>query len=296
MTGQEALRRATATLRAKGIEDAEAEAGILLRHALHQDRVFMYVHLPEQLTEEQERAFLDILSKRLQRRPAAYLTGVREFYGIEFYVAPGVLIPRPETELLVEESLRLLRARAGGSGTPVFVDVGTGSGAVVASVAKNFAAARYFGIDVSSEALQVAALNCKRPRLAGRIELLRGDLLDPLPVVADVIAANPPYISTPEWQLLPPEIRDYEPRQALDGGDDGLNVIRRLIQTAPGHLAADGALLLEVGNGQAPAVLDLLGAALPESDRYALRDLAGIERVVVANRTRALLPNTRTLG
>src|SRR5947209_1692614 len=125
MTGREALQRATVALRAAGIDEPAGEAGVLLRHAIRRDRAFMYTHLPEELSSEQEAVFVEILGRRLEHRPAAYLTGTREFYGIEFYVGPGVLIPRPETELLVEESLRHLRARAGPGRTPVFVDVGT---------------------------------------------------------------------------------------------------------------------------------------------------------------------------
>src|SRR6266571_2122314 len=131
MTGTEALRRAAIALRSAGVDDAEVEAGILLRHAQRRDRAFMYTYLPEELTAEQEAEFSDILRRRLERRPTPYLTGVREFYGIEFYVAPGVLIPRPETELLVDESLQRLKLRASSGRTPVFVDVGTGSGAIV---------------------------------------------------------------------------------------------------------------------------------------------------------------------
>jgi release factor glutamine methyltransferase len=283
MTGQEALRRGTTALRTSGIDDPEVEASILLRHALGQDRVYLYVHLPEELSKEQESAFLELLAKRLERRPTAYLTGTREFYGIEFYVAPGVLIPRPETELLVEESLQKLRARSGRAQTPVFVDVGTGSGAIITAGAKNFPAARYIGTDISPAALHIAGLNTKRPRLAGRIELLQGNLLTALPARADVIAANLPYIPTSIWQGLAPEIRDHEPREALDGGNDGLAVIQRLITEAPEHLQDDGALLLEVGMGQATEVLDLMAAALPRSHCYSLRDLAGIERVVVSD-------------
>ncbi len=280
MTGQEALRRGVIALRAARIEDPEAEAGILLRHALHQDRVFMYLHLPDELTPEQESGFFDLLGRRLEHRPTAYLTGTREFYGIEFYVAPGVLIPRPETELLVDESLRLLKARATGGRAPVFVDAGTGSGAIVVAVARNWARARYFATDISPAALQIASLNATRPRLAGRVELLHGDLLDPVPGEIDVVAANLPYIPTDIWQRLPPEIRDHEPRQALDGGPDGLGSIRRLIRAAPSRLRADGALLLEVGAGQAPAVIELLAESFPACRRYTLRDLAGIDRVV----------------
>jgi release factor glutamine methyltransferase len=294
-TGSEALRRATVALRVAGIDDPEAEAGVLLRHAQRRDRAYMYAHLPEDLTEEEEAVFERVLRRRLQHCPASYLTGVREFYGIEFYVAPGVLIPRPETELLVEESLRVLRARSTSDRELNFIDVGTGSGAVVVSVAKNWANARYFGTDISAAALQVATLNAKRPRLAGRIELLHGDLLQPVPVQPDVVAANLPYVPTDVWFELPPEIREHEPRQALDGGTDGLDQIRRLIDAASGRLAEDGVLLLEVGDGEAAAVLELLATAFPTWRCYALRDLAGIERVVAADGLRGDLPGTPPL-
>lgn len=280
MTGQEALRRGTVALRAAGIDDPEAEASLLLRHALQRDRAYLYMHLPEQLTAEQESAFLDILRRRIQHRPTAYLTGVREFYGLDFYVAPGVLIPRPETELLVEESLRALRARLKRASAPVFVDVGTGSGAIAIAVAANLPQVACYAVDQSPAALAIASLNAKRPKLAGRVELLLGDLLQPLPVGADVIAANLPYIPTDVWQSLPPEIRDHEPRTALDGGSDGLSVIRRLIDQAPSHLDPDGELVLEIGIGQANAVTELLVESFPGGQHFALPDLAGIHRVV----------------
>lgn len=282
MTGREALQRGTIALRAAAIEDAELEADLLLRHALRQNRVYLYVHLPEELTAEQERAFLDVLRRRLQHRPTAYITGVREFYGMELYVAPGVLIPRPETELLVDESIRLLHIRLAAGTTPVFVDVGTGSGAVALAVASRLPQVSCYGIDRSAAALAVASLNAKRPRLAGRVEFLQGELLYPLREEADVVAANLPYIPTEVWAALPPEIRDYEPREALDGGPDGLDVIRRLVAEAPSHLKPSGALALEIGAGQADAVLSLLAEALPSARRYLLSDLAGIERVAIA--------------
>lgn len=250
----------------------------------------MYAHLPEDLTAEQEILFSDSLRRRLERCPTPYITGVREFYGIEFYVAPGVLIPRPETELLVEESLRQLNARAESRRIPNFVDVGTGSGAIAISVAKNCAQARCFATDISVSALQIASLNAKRSRLAGRIEFLQGDLLDPVPVQPDVVAANLPYIATADWAALPPEIREHEPREALDGGADGLGQIHRLIESASARLPENGALLLEVGDGQAGDVLRTLAGAFSGWKRYVLRDLAGIERVTVADGSHLDLP------
>jgi release factor glutamine methyltransferase len=282
MTGTEALRRTTAALRGAGVDSPEAEAGILLRHAQHRDRAYMYAHLPEELSADQELELSHALERRMQHWPTAYLTGVREFYGIEFYVAPGVLIPRPETELLVDESLRQLEARAMGR-SPIFVDVGTGSGAVVVSAAKQYPNAEYFAIDVSEAALQIAALNARRPKLAGRIQFLRGDLLEPLAIQPDVVAANLPYIPSEEVNCLPAEIREHEPRIALDGGPSGIELIIRLIESAQSRLPGDGALLMEVGAGQANRVLSATCAAFPGWRCHTLRDLAGIERVVVAD-------------
>jgi release factor glutamine methyltransferase len=282
MTGAEALRRTVATLSTAGIDDADAEARILLRHAQQRDRAYMYAHLPEELSLDEETVLSHSVARRLRHWPTAYLTGVREFYGIEFYVAPGVLIPRPETELLVEESIRQLQMRAEDR-IPVFADVGTGCGAIVISVAKHWPKAHFFAIDVSREALQIAALNARRPKLAGRIEFLHGDLLHPLPRQPDVVAANLPYIPTDEIAALAPEIRDHEPRVALDGGASGIEVMVRLIDSAQSLLPDDGALLMEVGSGQAEAVLSAARTAFPNWRLYTLRDFAGIERVVIAN-------------
>jgi release factor glutamine methyltransferase len=162
-------------------------------------------------------------------------------------------------------------------------------------VAKNWPNARYIATDISPAALEIAAFNAKRPRLAGRVEFVQGDLLQPVPVQADVVAANLPYIPTDVWQELPPEIRDHEPREALDGGVDGLAQLRRLIASAPEHLAGDGALLLEVGDGQAPAVLELLSNAFPTWRHHCLKDLAGIDRAVVADGG-AFEPPARSMG
>ena len=295
LTGKEALRRGTAALRAAGIDEPEFEADLLLRHALRRNRAYLYAHLPEVLSEEQERAFLDVVRRRQQHRPTAYITGVREFYGIELYVAPGVLIPRPETELLVDEAIRLLRARLGAREAPVFVDVGTGSGAIVLAVARRLPQVECIGIDRSPDALAVAGLNAKRPHLAGRVEFLQGDLLRPLPAPADVVVANLPYLPTAAWEALPPEVHDHEPRLALDGGPDGLDLIRRLIGEAPSHLRSEGALLLEIDGGQADSVLSLLADAFPAGRRYVLRDLAGIERVVAVTCGQEDLPRAAIL-
>lgn len=278
-TGAALLRRAAAALRAAGIVDAELEAEALLRHALGRDRAYLYLHLPEELPEEQQRAFAGLLRQRLAHRPAAYITGHRAFYDIDLHVAPGVLIPRPETEQLVDEALRLLRERAGREWLR-FVDVGTGSGALALAVAKHAPAVEVIAVDRSRAALEIAAFNAKRLRLAGRVRFLEGDLLSPVRGLVDVVAANLPYVPTAVCETLLPEVRDHEPRLALDGGPDGLDCIRRLLGQIPGRLTAGGACALEIGWDQGEAVRraanELVGV-----EALILKDLAGHDRVAV---------------
>lgn len=279
LTGAATLRRAVAALRAAGVPDAETEAEILLRHALGRDRAYLYLHLPDALSQEQQRAFDRMLRQRLARRPCAYITGHREFYDVDLHVAPGVLIPRPETEQLVEQSLRLLHER-GGRDRLTFVDVGTGSGAVALAVAKHAPAVDVVGVDCSPAALAIASYNARRLRLAGRVRFLEGDLLGPLTQPVDVVAANLPYVPTAVCQTLAPEVRDYEPRSALDGGSDGLEVIRRLLRQLGGRVRPGGVCVLEIGCDQADAIrlaaVELTGAAAT-----VLQDLSGLDRVAV---------------
>jgi release factor glutamine methyltransferase len=278
-TGAAALRRAATALRVAGIDDAELEAEALLRHALGRDRAYLYLHLPDTLTPDQQRAFAELLRQRLARRPAAYITGHRAFYDIDLHVAPGVLIPRPETELLVDESLRLLRERDGGERLR-FVDVGTGSGAVALAVAKHAPAAEVLAVDSSRAALAIAGFNAKRLRLAGRVRFLEGDLLSPVPGPVDVVAANLPYIPTSVCETLQPEVRDHEPRLALDGGSDGLDCIRRLLAQLGGRVRPGGACTLEIGWDQAEAVR-AAARELAGADATILPDVAGHDRIAV---------------
>lgn len=276
-TAAAAMQRAVVQLRAAGIEEPQLEAELLLRHVLGLDKTCFYLRLPEALSERQYERFLDLLDQRVKRKPLAYITGHREFYDLDLHVAPGVLIPRPETELLVEQVLRLARAR---SGRPLaFVDVGTGSGAIALAVAKQLPQLEVFATDCSPAALAVANFNARRLRLAGRVRFLQGDLLDPLPGQVDLVAANLPYVPTAVWETLAPELREHEPRTALDGGADGLDQIRRLIGQLPAHLRAGGAAVLEIDPTQAATVTELAGAA--SATATILPDLAGRARLAV---------------
>lgn len=281
VTIQEALRRGAAALRFAGVEEPELEAEILLRHVLGLSRAQIITRFPQDLTPEQHAAFQDLLDRRRARQPTAYLVGHREFYGMEFLVTPAVLIPRPETELVVEAALEIGRRMAASGTPPVVVDVGTGSGVIAVCLAQRLVPSRVIATDVSAGALAVAGYNARRHRVAGRIEFRCGDLLDPVPEPADLIVSNPPYVPTDVWAALPPEIRDHEPRAALDGGPDGLDVVRRLLARAPGHLRPGGAVVLELGHGQARAAVELACDAFPGADVAVRPDLAGHDRVVV---------------
>lgn len=280
VTVQEALRRGAAALRFAGVEEPELEAEVLLRHVLGLSRAQIIARFPQDLTPEQQAAYHELLDRRRAHHPTAYLVGRREFYGLEFMVTPAVLIPRPETELLVEAALAIAGRMAAGGEPPVIVDVGTGSGAVAVCLAQRVVPSRVIATDVSAGALAVAGYNARKHRVAGRIEFRCGDLLDPVPEPPDLVVSNPPYVPTDVWVALPPEIREHEPRLALDGGPDGLDVIRRLLAQAAGRLAPGGALALEIGHDQGPTVADLARAAFPGAAVTVRRDLAGHDRVV----------------
>jgi release factor glutamine methyltransferase len=216
----------------------------------------------------------------------AYITGTREFYGRPFRVTPAVLVPRPETEGLVEEALRLVsgdgRGPATGAGLRV-VDVGTGSGCLAITLALEWPAAAVTATDVSPDALAVAAENAARLG-AARIDFRRTNLLDGLPGRFDLVVSNPPYIALADRASLPPDVRDHEPAAALYGGEDGLDVVRGLVAAAAARLAPNGYLVMEIGAGQADAVRALVERTTGLAWRHVTPDLAGIPRVVVASR------------
>ena len=253
MKVKEALHSTAKTLAANAVEEASLEAELLLMHAMDLGRTGLYVRLEEDLPSEYENALSNLVSRRLRREPAAYILGHREFYGLDFYVGPGVLIPRPETETLVEEAVTLAH-RNFPSGDPVIADIGTGSGAVAVSLAHSYPKAKVYATDISARALDIAALNCVRHGV--RVELLQGDLLAPLPQAVNMIVANLPYVTDSDMDGLSDEIREYEPSIALAGGKDGLDIVRRLIVDAPERLKSGGAVLVEV----APTQVDALKA------------------------------------
>jgi release factor glutamine methyltransferase len=227
-------------------------------------------------------AFDELIRRRASREPVAYITGVREFYGREFHVTPAVLIPRPETELVVEEALSALPSTRRASGGLFIVDVGTGSGCLAVTMALERPDARVLATDISAAALEVARANAQALGVADRVEFMRTSLLPPLDAPADMIVSNPPYIPERDRPTLQPDVREFEPVQALFGGDDGLDVIRALVQAAAGALRRGGWLVMEIGAGQGPAVRTLIEQAGALSLGHVQPDLQGIERVVVA--------------
>lgn len=271
------LGRAVTSLEEAGVETPQLDAELLMAHSLGLSRSQLYAQLDRDLDAETRKTFQAVVSRRVKREPVAYIVGHKEFYGLELRVDPRVLIPRPETETLVEVALTIARQR----GLSLLAEVGVGSGAVAIALAVNLPQMEIYAIDSSSEALAVAQENCRRHQVSDRVHLLHGDLLEPLPQPVQLIVSNPPYVSRDELPTLEPEITDYEPLAALDGGADGLEQIRRLVEQAGPHLKPSGMLCLEIGETHALAVNDLVRTAFPSATVAVVRDLAGLDRVVV---------------
>ena len=263
-----------------GISDSRLEADLLVCHAAGLSRLELLLEPEHRLSAGQVVRLRRLLSRRLTGEPIPYILGASEFYGIEFHVDPRVLIPRPETELLVERAIDVAnRLRAGGIERPVIADIGTGSGCIAIALAMNLPQAQMYAVDISADALEVARANCRRYELSERVALLHGDLMEPLPEPANIVVANLPYVEASELPRLALEI-SFEPRHALDGGEDGLASIRRLLAQMPTKAFPESTALLEVGFGQAPSVAELTRASYPDSRIRAYRDLSGVERVL----------------
>ncbi|MBI3609622.1 MAG: peptide chain release factor N(5)-glutamine methyltransferase [Nitrospirae bacterium] len=280
---QDLLRTATLSLTDAGIADARREAEALIARVLRCTRLDLYRSDERRIDPQQQEAFADLIRCRAQREPLQHLLGAQEFWALEFYVTPDVLIPRPETELLIETVLERISEPATASIT--VVDLGTGSGCLAVVLAKLFPFARIIATDRSRVALTIARLNAARHGVSGRIEFLEGDLFEPVMPLGlndriDLVLSNPPYIPTGEIPTLQPEVRLHEPRIALDGGPDGLDYYRRILPQALDLLHAGGDFYLEVGIRQADPVC---GLADQTGWRVAgvKKDLSRINRVVV---------------
>ncbi len=260
-------------------ETARLDSQVLLAHVLRQNRSWLFAHHEYELSEGDCRRYADLITRRRRREPVAYLLGRKEFYGLEFGVDQRVLIPRPETELLVDLVLAQISDRVG---RPVVVaDIGTGSGAIAITVAMHAPEAKVYGIDISRDALDVAEENKRRLIPDGGPEFLEGDLLSPLPEPADVIVANLPYIADEEYSGLQSDVRDYEPRLALKAGAEGLDLIERLLEQLPDRVQARGAALLEISPRQGEVVQRMAQELRPKPSYVGLRrDYSGQVRMV----------------
>jgi release factor glutamine methyltransferase len=280
---------------ALGVGSPRLDAELLLCSVLGCDRVKLYMDMPRPLSRDELDAARSLVQRRRKREPVAYILGEREFYKHTFEVTSAVLIPRPETELVVDRALEALPKGAlndaadfvAASGEPARVlDLCTGSGAIAITLAAERPLLQVDATDISDAALAVAKRNAARTGVAERVELMHGDLFAPLPRERRyaVITANPPYITEADYKRLAPEILQHEPSLALLAGADGFSVLRRICAEASEWLAPNGLLAMELGAGQAPAVMDMLHATQRFTDIAAHRDLAGIERVVEAKR------------
>ncbi len=343
---QEVLRWGEQALAQSALDSPRLDAEILLAHALGITRAQLHAHPQSQLSSAELASYRQLIERRARREPVAYIVGHKEFYGLDLFVDNGVLIPRPETELLVEKAIEIsqrqsvvvgvykscgserrlssdlgrvaegisrpaYRNQASGSWAtrlasirrsaptrpaldllfssrspnsymrPVIADVGTGSGAIAVSLAVHLPQALVYATDASPAALEVAIRNCRRHGVEDRVHLLQGHLLELLPEPVDLIVANLPYVSQAELAQLPPEISRYEPREALDGGPDGLDCIRHLLAQAEVHLKPSGVVLLEIGASQGEAVIALASCHFPAARVEIVRDYAGLDRVVI---------------
>lgn len=275
----EARRAAATRLAAAGLDEAEIDAEVLLRHALGDlDRAHFFAALARPLPEDVLPAYEALVARRLAREPTAYIVGSREFFGLDFRVTPTALIPRPETELLVEATLQ----RIASVDYPEVIDVGAGSGAIAVAVAVGHPTVRVLATDISDQALMLTRENAERHDVANRVNVVRTDLLAAIRGHADVVVANPPYVRSADWQRLDPEIRDHEPRLALDGGPDGLVVVRRLLEQAATFIERGAALYVEIGDDEGAEALASARSVLPFARIEVRRDLAGRDRMLTA--------------
>ena len=286
---QEAVRQGAAMLQAGGVPSSRLNAEILLMHAARCDRVQLYAHGERELTDSEWVHYGRYLKERLEGKPAQYITGHQEFWGLDFVVNPSVLIPRPETEVVVETALEILREKSRDGRSCTIADVGTGSGCIAIALATELPEARVIALDQSPEALDTARFNAARLSVESRIAFLRSDLLrissgEALPTL-HVVVSNPPYVSTRDAANLMPEVSKHEPPAAVFAGASGLEVYRRLIPQAAAALTEGGALVLELGYDVEEGVRELLAGHTWKGISWQ-KDLAGITRVVTARRHR----------
>lgn len=276
----ETLKEASEHLRAASVANDLLDAQTLLAEALGKDRTYLIVNFKERLTVDVLSKFQAMISRRAAGEPLQYITGHQEFFGLDFEVTPDVLIPRPETELIVEETIRLVQQSR--IANPMIVDVGAGSGCIAVALARELGDARVIASDISLAALRVACRNATRHNLENRIDFVAADLLEAITAesFSDFILSNPPYVSEKELPTLQREVRDWEPRMALTDSDDGLSIYRRLLNDAPSRLKPGGYLICEIGYTQSETISAMVDRKVWDEARL-LDDLQGIPRTIV---------------
>jgi release factor glutamine methyltransferase len=271
----------------RGIESPRLSAELLLSHILGLKRIELYTQFDKVVTKQQLDKLHDLVERAGRCEPVAYLTGKTEFYSLQLEVSPDCIIPRPETELLVSRAVEFLRKR---SGNQFVCDLCTGCGCIAVAIAKNFRGARIIATDISEAALRIAAQNVEKHQLKDKIELLCGDLFEPIVPHLDVnkfdlIVCNPPYVSRAEFEKLDKNVRNFEPRLALFAGEDGLDTYRRILERVDKFLKPDAALMLEIGYAQGQAVKEMLEQADIFTEIKIEKDFHNNDRIVTAIKT-----------
>ena len=283
-TIQKLLSWVTEYFTGKSVDAPRLSAEWLLCYALGAKRIELYTQFNKIVGPEQLSQLHELVKRASEHEPIAYITGKKEFYSLEFEITKDCLIPRPETELLVERAIEFLRTR---TGEQFVCDLCTGSGCVAAAIARNFANCRIVATDISDAALAVAEKNVAKHGLMNRIKLLQGDLFEPViaglgPTKFDLIVSNPPYVSEPEYEKLAPNIKNFEPKSALTAGQDGLDIIKKIIADTGQHLKPTGTLMLEIGNEQGNAVRNLLETTGYFNTVKIEKDYSNLDRLALA--------------
>ncbi len=284
------VNMATKRLEASGCLTPKLDAEILLLYYMGTDRSFLFAHFGDSMDDKRCEAYFELVDERATGKPLQYITGRQEFMGISFFVSDSVLIPRQDTEALVEEVIKIANENHKTLGTLNILDLCCGSGAIGVSLAYYLTKVKLVATDISTKALSVAAKNAADYRVSGKIKFILGDLFAPLKTGAfgkrhfDMIVSNPPYIKSDVLPTLQREITEYEPLIALDGGKDGLDFYRKIVAEAPAHLKKHGWLLLEIGYDQAQDLCELITADGRYGDVEIIKDLAGLDRIVKTRR------------
>jgi release factor glutamine methyltransferase len=280
------IRWADEFFRREGLATPRLDAEVLLAETLAMDRVGLYIHFDRPLQPEELAQFKKLIRRRLLHEPVAYIIGKREFWSLTFKVTPDVLIPRPETEILVAEALKVLSGPEQTERNFRILEIGAGSGAISVALARELPAASLVATDLSEKALAIARENASRHGVRERVHFLQGDLFDPLEKgsVFELIITNPPYIAYDDFPSLPPEVRDFEPRVALDGGKDGLTFFRKVLPRVREFLSPEGWFLAEIGAGQEQKIRQIAQENPELASCDFVPDLSGIKRVFKARK------------